>query len=182
MVSLKYHSRDAEVCVAITASSIDAIHAFHTSKYHQSTDRYSSVIYLAGAIIPLTCVIIKEDNEIQGELRARASSSFQKALSLLQEISPGHTFAKRMLSRLRRIVDAANRNISTRGLLIDDESGTQRDETWMKGSFGLDVEGVSPYQFNGGLGGMLDDTFSGSAWDGDQFWPVFEMETFDAML
>jgi hypothetical protein len=115
MVSLNYHNQAAEACVSIASSSIDAIYSFHTSKYHQRTDRYSSVIYLAGAIIPLTCIIIKEEgSDIDNALRTNASQAFHKALALLKDISPGHTFARRMLQRLKRIVDAANKRIVSR--------------------------------------------------------------------
>jgi hypothetical protein len=179
MVNLKYHLREAEVCVAIATSSIDAIHAFHTSKFHQRTDRYSSVIYLSGAIIPLTCIIIKDDNNTDNDLRLCAWLAFQKAVSLLQEIAPGCTFAKRVLMQLRRIVDAVNRKIPARVLIHETNGSLRNDGKVVEKNFGIDYEGAMPYEFNECPEEMIYDTFSGGVWDGDQFLPVFEMETFD---
>lgn len=181
MVNLKYQPRDGEACLAITTSSIDAIYAFHHSKFHQNTDRYSSVIYLAGAIIPLTCIIIKDGNDVGSDVRACAVRAFRKALSLLEDISPGHTFAKRMLARLRRIVDAANRKILNKERIDDRSIGASNNDEWLKRSLELDYLGGTQYHFEGS-GGLLDDAFTGNLWDGDQYWPVFEMESFDTIL
>jgi len=182
MVNLKYHPRDAEACVAITASSIDAIHSFHVSRFHQRTDRYSSVMYLAGAIIPLTCIIIRDGNDIDDDLRVLAVRAFHKALSLLQDISPGHSFAKRMLTRLKRIVDAAKRKILNKGLIGEIDGAFQNNDKWVSPNYASNHSGETPYQSNESPGEILNGTFAGAVWNEDQFWPAFEMESFDPMF
>jgi len=182
MVNLKYHLQEAEACVAITTSSIDAIHAFHTSIFDQSTDRYSSVMYLSGAIIPLTCIIIKDDSDTDNKLRVCAVRAFQKAVSLLQELAPGYTFAKRVLMQLRRILDAANRKILAKGLIDETDGAFQNVDSFVEKTFGLEYQGAMPYQLSGGPEDLMYDPLSGGVWGGDQFWSVFEMETFDTMF
>jgi len=192
MVSLKYDTQAAEACVAIASSSIDAIHAFHTSRFHQRTDRYSSVIYLAGAIIPLTCIIIKEEiNDNDKALRASASEAFHKALTLLRDISPGHTFARRMLQRLRRIVDAANKKtVSKRpGGELD---LSLRAESQMQGNFSggpnsnSHVSNLVPFgEFQYQSDMLNDDSFMGNFMDfgeSDLLWSTPEMDMFDALF
>jgi hypothetical protein len=70
----------------------------------QSTDRYSSVNFLASAIVPLICIIIKETKS--STARMVAEETFRKALAILKDISRSLRFAKRMLQRLGRLVDA----------------------------------------------------------------------------
>jgi hypothetical protein len=193
MVSLKYDTQAAEACIDIACSSIDAIHAFHTSRFHQRTDRYSSVIYLAGAIIPLTCIIIKEEGiDNDKVLRASASEAFHKALALLRDISPGHTFARRMLQRLRRIVDAANKKIVSKRPGGEPNS-TSRAESRLQGNYSGGNQNTNSSVSNSVPFGdfiyqndMLDDgPFLENFMDvegSDLLWSMSEMDMFDALF
>jgi hypothetical protein len=193
MVSLNYQYQAAEACATIASSSIDAIHTFHTSTFQQRTDRYSSVIYLAGAIIPLTCIIIREEGkDNDNALRMKASDTFHKALAILQDIATGHTFARNMLQRLRRIVDAANKKIVSRLPVADfdisEKGGQSRGDPRIgiqhASSFGLIPLSSEQLQYTNDL---FDDSgrFGGNLRDlggGDMLWSVSEMDMFDALF
>ncbi|KAH8701513.1 hypothetical protein BGW36DRAFT_445050 [Talaromyces proteolyticus] len=119
MISLNYHDRTAISCTEIAASSINAIHFFHTSQLYQNTDRYSSVVFLASAIIPLVSIIIKESKT--SALRETAGNSFRKALGVLKDISHTLAFAHRVLQRLSHLIDLANGNITISSLIYSDQ-------------------------------------------------------------
>ena len=112
MLDLNYQDSTAQICVEIASSSVNGIDAYHNSDMHQPTERYSSVTYLSTAIIPLICVILKESYNT--DLKATAVASWQKALAVLQDIAPGLTLARHTLQRLRHIIHATNRAITTK--------------------------------------------------------------------
>ena len=132
MVSLKYQDRTAETCVAIAADSIDAICAYARSDLHKQTERYSSVTYLTGAIIPLICIIVKDNN---ASVKTTAVDSFRKALLLLQDIASSLTLARRTLQRLRRIIYTANNAINKKqqpnGSYLARETSAARSELYV---------------------------------------------------
>ena len=110
MLSLDFQQSTAEACAPISANSINAIHGYHASSLHQQTERYSSVIYLTGAIIPLICILLKGKNT--NEMQSMAISSLNKGLSLLQDIAVGFNLARTTLQQLHRVIRAVNRAIS----------------------------------------------------------------------
>ncbi|KAI9743674.1 MAG: hypothetical protein M1818_002990 [Claussenomyces sp. TS43310] len=107
MLGLKYNDTNAAECVAIAASSVNAIHTFNASPLHQPTDRFSSLLYLVGAIIPLICVIVRRDNVAQ--TRTDAIEAFKRNLEMMEEMSPNFTQAGHALGRLQWIVGTAKR-------------------------------------------------------------------------
>lgn len=109
MLSLQYQARAAETCVKIAANSVNAIYTRHMSAERKPTERHASVLYIAGALIPLICVIIN-DNE-RDELKAIATHSFRKALFVLQDIAIGYAPAQRTLQQFQTSVVAANKAI-----------------------------------------------------------------------
>lgn len=99
----------ARDCVSIAASSINAIHSHHTSPSYKSTDRFSSVLYLVNSLLPLVCVIVRENN--QWQTRTDAIAAFQKCLSILQSLSQTFSAARHILHRLDRIIISAKNAI-----------------------------------------------------------------------
>jgi len=110
ILSLKYNDAIAEECVSIAASSIDALHIHHGSQAHKPTGRFSSVLYLVGALLPLVCIIVKSDNVQQ--TRADAIEAFKKGLSMMNQMYPNFSCARHTLRRIRRIVATAKKAIS----------------------------------------------------------------------
>jgi len=106
---MQYDTATALQCSTIAASSIDAVHIYLSSSVHRTTDRWSSVLYLVSAILPLVCIIVKNDNE--PVLRANAITSFKKGLSLLNSMSPNFSWARHTLKRIQRIIGTAKKAI-----------------------------------------------------------------------
>ena len=181
MVDLQYDDRTAEGCVSIATDTINTIHAIHTSTLSQRTDRYSSVIFLAGAIIPLICIIVKDNN--RDGVRATAVDSFHKALALLQDISPGLEFARLTLQRLRRIVDAANKAILNQW--PTDLDRISDNDRWIEEAFGplamntFTSPGTGNYQI--GNQDLMDNSHvdPGNGANYDSMGRTYGMEMFD---
>ncbi|MCJ1305667.1 hypothetical protein MMC08_008483 [Hypocenomyce scalaris] len=108
MASLKYDAKTAEDCVV---RSINAIHTHITSQAYRPADRWSSTLYLTGALLPLVCVIVKSDNAQQ--IRVAAIDAFNKDLSMLNQLSPTFSLARHTLHRLQRIINTVKRAIHT---------------------------------------------------------------------
>lgn len=109
VLNMQYDPQTATQCVAIATSSIDAVHLYLSSSVHRPTDRFSSVLYLVGALLPLVCIIVKDDNSSQ--TRGHAIASFKKGLSLLNAMSPNFSWARHTLRRIHRIIGTAKRAI-----------------------------------------------------------------------
>lgn len=105
-----YEDSTARDCVSIAASSIEAVSVQHASSHYKATDRYSSVVYLVNALLPLVCVIVNETNIRQ--TRTDAIVSFEKGLSILKGLSPNFSAARHTLRRLDRIIATVERTIS----------------------------------------------------------------------
>ncbi|KEF51120.1 uncharacterized protein A1O9_12843 [Exophiala aquamarina CBS 119918] len=112
MVSLSFSSRTAETCVEIAKVSTDLVSEFHVSSWSQRTDRFSSVIFLAAALIPLICILVRHDS--RDELREKAIAPYCKALKIIQDHSNSLAFAQNILQRLGCLIDAANTIIVAR--------------------------------------------------------------------
>jgi hypothetical protein len=119
IVTLKASRKVAEESVWIAKSSVDAVDDYRLSCLPQTVHRYSPVMYLTVAIIPLICVIIQE-SEMQSP-REEVVQSFRKALNLLQEMAPSFTLAQLMLRRLEAAVTVSN--------AIIDRNNTQSRES-----------------------------------------------------
>jgi len=109
MLNMTYDNMTAEQCVTIATSSINAIYIYLSSKFHRPTDRFSSVLYLVGSLLPLVCLIVKNDNELQ--TRTQAISAFKQGLSLLNSMAPNFSWARHTLRRIHRIIGTAKRAI-----------------------------------------------------------------------
>lgn len=109
MLNMQYDNLTATQCVTIAKSSIDAVNLYLSSSVHRPTDRFSSVLYLVGALLPLVCIIVKNDNE--PATRGNAISSFKKGLSLLNAMSPNFSWARHTLRRIHRIIGTAKKAI-----------------------------------------------------------------------
>lgn len=147
MISLEYRDRTAVSCAEFAASSISAIHVFHTSQLYRNTDRYSSVVFLASSIIPLVCIIIKETRA--SELRQNADISVQKALEVLKDISRTLPFANRVLQILGRLIGQTNDAIATSSL-TDLDGLLLLDPGFLDGDYDMnkvDLFGFEEYQF-----------------------------------
>jgi len=112
MLTLKYHPRTADTAVKIAANSINAIYTRHNSPYRQPTERYSSVLYITGALIPLICVIVNDEKN--DKIKAIATDSFRKATTVLEDIAPGLGFARNILRQLRSSLVAVNQAIAAK--------------------------------------------------------------------
>lgn len=110
MVGPEYRERTAEICLPIANDSITTIYNTHFSSLHQELERYSSITYLTGAIIPIACIILKSGQ--QSPLRETAVDLFRKAMILCHDMAPGFALARATLKRLRRIVSAVEFNIN----------------------------------------------------------------------
>lgn len=110
MLSMEYDIKTATECVSIAIGSIDAIHSYINSNLHRATDRFSSVLYLQGAILSLVCIIFKSNNPIH--LRTSAIDAFRKGLQLINQLRRNYALARHALSSIHRIIQTTNRAIS----------------------------------------------------------------------
>ncbi|OQU93634.1 Fungal specific transcription factor domain-containing protein [Cladophialophora immunda] len=110
MLSLEYDYQTAVECVSIAIGSINAIGQYINSDLHRRTDRFSSVLYVQGAILSLVCIIIKSGNPPQ--LRTDAIEQFKKGLQLLNQLRSDYPLARHALSSISRIIHETNLAIS----------------------------------------------------------------------
>jgi hypothetical protein len=184
MINMSYDNITAESCVTIAGSSIDAIYIYLSSQVQRPTDRWSSVLYLVGALLPLVCIIVK--NDIVQKTRADAIEAFKKGLSLLNSMSPNFSWARHTLRRIHRIVGTAKRAIQifdNAGLFSLDprefvETDTQvpqitdffNPDNWVnmdKDIFNQPQMGInSMFSFND----VTDPSFPSTADEMDAFW------------
>ena len=107
LLTFQFRFRTAEVCLSIAADTVDTIYATHNSPIHQELERYSDVIYLTGAIVPLASIVICK--EMSSSLKQSAKQAFDKAISILRDISPGLALARNNLKKLVRITSAVEK-------------------------------------------------------------------------
>lgn len=105
MLSMSFDHVVGRECLQTAMRSIDAICDFWSS-YHNNADRYFCTIFLTGAIMPLSCIIVRPDSNGN---RADAILSFQKALKLMEVIAEGFSLARKMIERLQSVIDVATR-------------------------------------------------------------------------
>lgn len=109
MLGLSYDDEIARDCVSIATSSINSIYASYHAPSHRPTDRFSSVLYLVGSLLPLVCVIVRGENIRQTQ--TDAIEAFNKDLSLLQDMAPNFSAARHTLQRLSRVIKTTERAI-----------------------------------------------------------------------
>ncbi|KAL6229533.1 hypothetical protein BDW75DRAFT_245649 [Aspergillus navahoensis] len=109
VIHRSYQPEAAAACVNIATHSIDVVHLLHYSFLHRPTERYSSVTFLAGAMIPLICVLLRE--RPGSELFTSAVEPFRKALSIMQGLAPAFAYARHILARFRSNVVLAEKRI-----------------------------------------------------------------------
>jgi len=186
MLNMTYDTATAENCVTIATSSINAIYTYLSSPFHRSTDRFSSVLYLVGALLPLVCIIVKNDNDIQ--TRTLAISAFKKGLNLLNSMSPNFSWARHTLRRIHRIIGTAKRAIEVfdnAGMFAMNPAEFFEEDLLAKGQyadfFNMDNwvnmdKDVLMQQQTGALGFRMDDVeklnpnFPGTGDEMDAFW------------
>lgn len=151
MVTMKPHARTAELCIQIATESIDRIHAFYTSPYAQRTDRYSSVVFLTSAIIPLVCAIIADNTTAC--TRSTATRAYQTAIQMIRDMEPGLAYARRILRRLGKIISATDFAIARCTMDMALQSPDQVwhrdafdsvDMTWLHQSPGTGITDLNP--------------------------------------
>ena len=182
MLALNYDDKTARDCISIAASSIDGIHAHYHSPSYRPTDRFSSVLYLVGSLLPLICIIIRSEND--GEARADAIDAYQKALSMLKLMSPNFSAARHTLRRLHRVIATTERAIhkfhDAEYIALDPtEFGTEtlvpQISEIFNHNYQLDLDmNMLNQQLNGhfmdGMNNMLNFDVSGAAEGVDSFW------------
>jgi hypothetical protein len=186
MLTLKYQPRTAEVSVKIASNSVNAIYSRHTSPLRQQIERYPSVLYITGALIPLICVIVNENEK--SEIKLIAIQSFQKALFVLQDIAPGLAFARLTLQQLRKSVLAANKAIV--GEWPQDNSRQQNDPRQannVSGAYsmgGLDLGGPHISSDGDGLQVVHGDSFIANltALTGNDQFLIGKTDAFDSLM
>lgn len=104
MFSLKYTEEDAAQCLSVAASTINSVHAYHTSK-KLPNNRFHMVLFIVGALLTLVCIIIKPTNSQQ--IRAEAIEVYLKGLGILYEEAPKFHSARHALQRLSRLIHTA---------------------------------------------------------------------------
>lgn len=104
MLSFSYSTTTASECISIAGSSITAIATHNASSYHRPTDRYSSALYLVGALLPLICIILKASNDNGFDARSDAIALFKQGLQMLHDMAPNFSLARHVLERLRRVI------------------------------------------------------------------------------
>lgn len=110
LLTAAYDGATAKDCVSIATNSIEIIHAQFISPTYRSTDRFSSVLYLIGSLLPLICVIVKGEND--GQTCADAIDALTRDLSMLSQMSPYFSVARHTLRRLHRVIQTTRRAIS----------------------------------------------------------------------
>lgn len=105
MLTLKYDAATASDCVAISTSSIDAISTHLNVKGYNPSDRWASVLYLIGSLLPLVCIIVRKENVQQ--TRADAIETFKRGVTILSNLAPNFGLARHTLRRLHKIIGTA---------------------------------------------------------------------------
>ncbi|KIX06721.1 uncharacterized protein Z518_04697 [Rhinocladiella mackenziei CBS 650.93] len=111
LLDAKNGGRTAPLCVEIAASSINAMHEYHFSPLKQNTERFPTVSFLSGALVALTAVIL--GNKVDANTSQKAEAAFQKAIHLLEDMSPGFSLSRRLLRRFQSVIQAATRTMTT---------------------------------------------------------------------
>ncbi|OCK77035.1 hypothetical protein K432DRAFT_445621 [Lepidopterella palustris CBS 459.81] len=117
LVTLTCSRKLATESVWIATSSIDAIASYRasTSNIPNSMFRFSAVMYLTAAIIPLICAIVQESStNPHTAVRDEVVRAFDKALNIMRDIAPGFGIAQLMLNRLDPAVGVARQMIERR--------------------------------------------------------------------
>ncbi|KAF9886973.1 hypothetical protein FE257_010714 [Aspergillus nanangensis] len=98
VIHREYSREAANLCIGIATHSINVVHLIHSSFLNRPVERYSSVTFLAGAMIPLICVIMKENTN--SDLFSMAVNPFKRALGIIQSLAGTFPYAHHTLARL----------------------------------------------------------------------------------
>ncbi|KIM94675.1 hypothetical protein OIDMADRAFT_149331 [Oidiodendron maius Zn] len=112
MVSLRYETRTAQLCIEIATDVINAVElAYCSNRATKRSERYAYALHLTGAMVPMICVIVRRSN---GEDMMRpAINIFNRSLKIMEAISYGLSFARRTLHQLRRPIRVAREIIDS---------------------------------------------------------------------
>ncbi|KIW17945.1 hypothetical protein PV08_05140 [Exophiala spinifera] len=108
LLTFDFRLRTAKICLSIATDTVNMIHTTHNSPMHQEFERYSDVVYITGAIVPLASIVICKTIP-SGNLKQSAKHAFEKAIAILRDIAPGLTLARNNLKKLGRIISAVER-------------------------------------------------------------------------
>lgn len=111
MMSLKFDQPTADECFNIATDTIDAVCEYF-SRFHIAADRYLCTLYITNAMLPLSCIIVKQDHPEAS--REQSIASFNKALSFMEDISRDFALSRRMIHRLQGIIDLVKRAVLSR--------------------------------------------------------------------
>ncbi|KAH0829686.1 hypothetical protein FOPE_10239 [Fonsecaea pedrosoi] len=107
LLSSDFRSRDLVTCLEIAQDTVDTIHDFWFSSTSENLQRYSCVVYVTGALIALTGILLQQKSD-EGSLW-KASKSFRRALHVLHDIAPSLRLARFNLKKMERVIAAAER-------------------------------------------------------------------------
>jgi hypothetical protein len=111
MLTLRYDDATAADCVAISTSSIEAISTHLHVKGYSPSDRWASVLYLIGSLLPLVCIIVRKENAQQ--TRPDAIKIFKQGVSILSSLAPNFGLARHTLGKLSKIIGTAMQAIQS---------------------------------------------------------------------
>lgn len=109
MLSLSHDEATANNCIAIASQSIDIIATIYRASTAHSADRFTLVLFLVGCLVPLTCVILKKENDVA--VRRAAAEPFGQFLALMRDMAPHFSAARHTLQRLSKIIATTERAV-----------------------------------------------------------------------
>ncbi|KIX91958.1 uncharacterized protein Z520_12347 [Fonsecaea multimorphosa CBS 102226] len=112
MISLTYGIDVAKSCIDIAREVVSVVETFYTSQRTNRCARHAYLQHLVGALVPMTCIIVRQDNG--EELTRPAITLFQKALKLMETFAQGSFLARHVLQHMQRPIKAARDAIELR--------------------------------------------------------------------
>jgi Fungal specific transcription factor domain/Fungal Zn(2)-Cys(6) binuclear cluster domain len=112
MISLTYSNKTAQLCVDVAAEIVEAVEASQFLWTSNPCQRHAYLHHLTGALIPMICIIVRQDN---GEdLTVPATNLLNKSLKIINSFSHQSFLARRVVQQLGRPVKAARDIIESR--------------------------------------------------------------------
>ncbi|KIX98813.1 uncharacterized protein Z520_05274 [Fonsecaea multimorphosa CBS 102226] len=109
MMSFNFSESAAKTCTAIANDTVEVISQAHFSHSRQELERYSSVTYTLGAVIPVACIILRSKG--RPEIGQKTVEVFEKGIVVLRDIALSLSMARNALRRLNRIISAVEQVI-----------------------------------------------------------------------
>lgn len=112
MVSGRFDTRAAQTCIDVAVEVITAVELSRDSSFAKRTAGYTLVLHLTQTAVPMICIIVR--NDIDETLAKPAIDAFTRALRIIKEYAPAHSFARRTLRHLDRPIRTATETIKSR--------------------------------------------------------------------